>query len=31
MPKWWDYMKPVYEKDRGDIQADMYCTHCLGH
>ncbi|CAK0889528.1 unnamed protein product [Prorocentrum cordatum] len=23
-PTWWDLMKPVYQQDRGDIQADMY-------
>ncbi|CAK0910140.1 unnamed protein product [Prorocentrum cordatum] len=24
MPTWWELMKPVYQQDRGDIQADMY-------
>jgi hypothetical protein len=23
-PTWWELMKPVYQQDRGDIQADMY-------
>jgi hypothetical protein len=22
--KWWEFMRPVYAQDRGDIQADMY-------
>eukprot|EP00935_MAST-01C_sp_MAST-1C-sp1_P002169 g2169.t1 len=24
MPTWWDFMAPVYKRDKHDIQADMY-------
>ena len=24
--KWWEFMRPVYKQDRGDIQADMVST-----
>ena len=26
MGSYWDFMRPTYAQDKGDIQADMYAT-----